>query len=52
MCSSDLDISTMTDIPLSSTHTELRKLEEAGLIDKLGKKRVLSTLGRSVVGSL
>ena len=46
------DISTMTDIPLSSTHTELRKLEEAGLIDKLGKKRVLSTLGRSVVGSL
>lgn len=46
------DISTMTDIPLSSTHSELRKLEEAGLIDKLGKKRVLSDLGRSVVESL
>lgn len=46
------DISTMTDIPLSSTHSELRKLEEAGLIEKLGKKRVLSDLGRSVVESL
>lgn len=46
------DISTMTGIPLSSTHSELRKLEEAGLIDKLGKKRVLSDLGRSVVESL
>lgn len=46
------DISTMTDIPLSSTHSELRKLEEAGLIDKLGKKRVLSDLGRSVAESL
>jgi Signal transduction histidine kinase len=46
------DISEMTDIPLSSTHAELRKLEEAGLIEKLGKKRVTTPLGQQIVGSL
>lgn len=46
------EIATATGIPLSSTHTELRKLEESGLVDKLGKKRILSDLGRSIAGSL
>lgn len=46
------EISTMTEIPLSSTHSELRKLEESGMIEKLGKKRVLSDLGYSILESL
>ncbi|WP_241156050.1 MULTISPECIES: ATP-binding protein [unclassified Adlercreutzia] len=46
------DISNMTDIPLSSTHSELRKLEESGIIEKLGKKRILSNLGRNIIESL
>lgn len=43
------DISTMTGIPLSSTHSELRKLEESGLIEKIGKKRILTEVGKEVV---
>lgn len=46
------DISTMTGIPLSSTHAELRRLEEAGLIEKIGRKRMLSQLGRQVGAAL
>lgn len=46
------DISTMADIPLSSTHAELRKLEEAGLIEKIGRKRVLSPFGIEVAKAL
>lgn len=40
------EISSATGIPLSSTHAELGKLEEAGLIEKLGKKRILTALGQ------
>lgn len=46
------DISTITGIPLSSTHAELQKLEEAGLVDMLGKKRILTPLGRDVAAVL
>lgn len=46
------DISAITEIPLSSTHSELRKLEEAGLIEKIGKKRIATDLGREVARAL
>lgn len=46
------EISNITDIPLSSTHSELKKLEESGFIEKVGKKRTLSELGRQAVISL
>ncbi len=43
------DISEELNMPLSSTHAELKKLEEAGMITKLGKKRILTELGGKVV---
>lgn len=46
------DISETLRYPLSSTHAELKKLEEAGLIEKIGKKRMLSSIGQQVLSSL
>lgn len=46
------DIADSLKYPLSSTHSELKKLEEFGLIDKLGTKRILSPIGRQVVTSI
>lgn len=46
------DIAARAEIPLSSTHSELKKLEEAGLIEKIGTKRTLSALGMAALSSL
>ena len=47
------DISRLTDIAGSSTYVVLRKLEEAGLVEKTaGQKRELTPLGREVAQSL
>ncbi len=43
------DISKELQLPPSSTFSELNKLEEAGIITKLGKKRALTALGAKVV---
>lgn len=39
------DISAELDFAPSTVHNELKKLEEAGMIAKLGKKRVVTELG-------
>lgn len=46
------DISETLGYPLSSTHTELKKLEEAGLIERIGKKRIISPIGHQVISFL
>ncbi len=47
------DLTRLTDVPQSSTHVTLRKLEEAGLIEKTaGQKRILTDLGFDVANSL
>lgn len=46
------DISEETDIPTSSTYTELKKLEEAGMMTRLGKKYKLTELGERVAQNL
>lgn len=46
------DIATMTNIPLSSTHAELRKLEELGLAEKIGTKRAITMLGKEILTTL
>ena len=47
------DLSTLTDTSNSTTYNTLRKLEEAGLVEKTnGKKRWLTDLGYQVIVSL
>lgn len=46
------EISRLTDVPASSTHGILQKLEEAGLIEKVGRKRALTDLGYEVAQNL
>lgn len=46
------EISRLTEIPASSTHVTLQKLEQAGLIEKVGKKRVLTDLGYEIAQNL
>lgn len=47
------ELSQLTDVPLSSTHSELTKLEQAGLVEKVaGQKRILTELGYEVARSL
>lgn len=43
------DIHEELGIPLSSAHAELKKLEEAGMITRLGKKRIITELGKKIV---
>lgn len=45
-------ISTELNMALSTTHSELKKLEEAGIIEKLARKRILTELGREVTSTL
>lgn len=46
------EISKLTDVPMSSTHVTLQKLEQAGLIEKVGQKRMLTDFGFEVAQSL
>lgn len=46
------DISEETNIPTSSTYSELKKLEEAGMMTRLGKKYRLTELGERVAQNL
>lgn len=46
------ELSNLTEVPPSSTFVVLQKLEEAGLIAKVGHKRVLTDLGYEVAQSL
>lgn len=47
------DLVNLTDAPQSSTHATLKKLEEAGLIEKTaGRKRILTDIGYEVASSL
>lgn len=46
------EISRLTDVPASSTHVTLQKLEQAGLIEKVGRKRALTNLGFEVAQNL
>ena len=47
------DLVNLTDAPQSSTHATLKKLEEAGLIEKTaGRKRILTDMGYEVANSL
>lgn len=47
------ELSRLTDAPMSSTHAALKKLEEAGLVEKMGSsKRGLTDLGYEVAQSL
>lgn len=47
------DLVNLTDAPQSSTHATLKKLEEAGLIEKTaGRKRILTDIGYEVAISL
>ncbi len=46
------DISDETGIPTSSTYSELKKLEEAGMMARLGKKYRLTELGERVAQNL
>lgn len=43
------DIANELSMPLSSTHSELKKLEESGIITKLGTKRTLTDFGIEIV---
>ena len=42
------DIATVSEIPLSSTHSLMKKLEEDGIVTKFGKKWELTNLGKEV----
>lgn len=42
------DISDETDIPQSSTHNELKKLTEAGIMAKVGRKYSMTELGANI----
>lgn len=47
------DLVHLTDAPQSSTHATLKKLEEAGLIEKTaGRKRILTDMGYEIASSL
>ncbi len=46
------DISQETDIPQSSTHNELKKLTEAGIMTKIGRKYGMTELGKNVASYL
>lgn len=47
------DLVNLTDAPQSSTHATLKKLEEAGLIERTaGRKRILTDMGYEVANSL
>lgn len=47
------EIAQLTDTPVSSAHVALRKLEEAGLVERTAaKKRTLTPLGRDVAQAL
>ncbi len=47
------DLSRLTDTPASTTHVTLKKLEEAGLVEKtVGQKRILTDLGNRVANTL
>lgn len=46
------DLSQISGTPQSSTYVTLQKLEEHGLIEKVGKKRILTDLGFQVANSL
>lgn len=46
------DISTVSEIPLSSTHSLMKKLEEDGIVTKFGKKWELTDLGKEVCKEL
>lgn len=47
------DLVRLTDLPQSSTYNELKKLEEAGLVEKAeGRKRILTDFGFQVASSL
>ncbi len=45
------DLSNLTKVALSSTHQTLSKLEEAGLVKRVGKKRALTDEGKAVAKS-
>ena len=47
------DLVNLTDAPQSSTHATLKKLEEAGLIERTaGRKRILTDMGFEIASSL
>ncbi len=47
------EISSLTEVPHSSAHYIFKKLEEAGLIERIGKaKRMLTPLGKDVAASI
>lgn len=47
------ELKDLSGIPVSTTYNTLKKLEEAGLVDKLpGKKRMLSELGYQIAATL
>lgn len=46
------EISKLTEVPMSSTHVTLQKLEQAGLVEKVGQKRMLTDFGFEVAQSL
>ena len=47
------DLSRLTEVPASSTHAELTKMEQAGLVEKTaGQKRVLTDYGYEVASAL
>ena len=46
------DISDETNIPQSSTHNELKKLTEAGIMTKIGRKYSLTELGMNIASYL
>lgn len=46
------DISNETGIPASSTSNVLSKLEQMGILMKVGKKRALSELGEHILGNI
>lgn len=46
------DISNETGIPASSTSNVLSKLEQMGILVKVGKKRALSELGEHILGNI
>lgn len=46
------DLARLTDVPASSTHVTLQKLEQAGLVEKVGRKRMLTDLGYEVAQNI
>ena len=46
------EVSKATDIAVASVHTALSKMEEAGLVEKVNKKRTLTPRGTQVALSL